>query len=173
MERGPKQSPILQLVQRCGEEASGYTYKGFWSTAANRDEVQDLTLEFPKRWHVEEFFHDHQDLGWKRAGTLNLNIRYGQMSLALLAQGVLHQLRQRLGPPFDHWQAGHLAEKLLRGLDGDIRVWQDTIVVTYYNAPEADKLRQHYEGLPQKLQSEGVDPRIPWLYNFKLDFRFK
>ncbi len=95
------------------------------------------------------------------------------MSLALLAQGVLHQLRQRLGPPFDHWQATHLAEKLLRGLDGDIRVWQDTIVVTYYNAPEADKLRQHYEGLPEKLQSEGVDPRIPWLYNFKLDFRFK
>lgn len=173
LERAPEQTPILQLVQRCGEAASGYTYKGFWSTALNRDEIQDLVVEFPQRWHVEEFFHDHQDLGWKRAGTLNLNIRYGQMSLALLAQGVLHQLRQRLGQPFDHWQATHLAEKLLRGLDGDIRVWQDTIVVTYYNAPEADKFRHHYEGLPQKLQSEGVDPRIPWLYNFKLDFRFK
>jgi hypothetical protein len=27
--------------------------------------------------------------------------------------------------------------------------------------------------LPQILESENVDPRIPWLYNFKLDFRFR
>lgn len=170
--RAPNQPPIFQLVQRCGEKAGHYTYKGFWSTA-DRDEVQDLIVDFPKRWHIEEFFHDHQDLGWKRAGTLNLNIRYGHMSLALLAQGALHQLRQRLGPPFANWQAHQLAKKLLAGLDGDIRVCKDTIVVTYYNAPQADQLRQHYQGLPDKLKTEGVDPRIPWLYDFKLDFRFK
>jgi hypothetical protein len=28
----------------------------------------------------------------------------------------------------------------------------------------------HYQDLPLKLQSEGVDPGIPWLYSFKLDF---
>jgi hypothetical protein len=27
--------------------------------------------------------------------------------------------------------------------------------------------------LPQILEREKVDPRIPWLYNFKLDFRFR
>jgi hypothetical protein len=58
-------------------------------------------------------------------------------------------------------------------LEGDVRVHQDTIVVTYYNAPEAARLREHYEHLPQKLQAEGVNPAVPWLYGFKLDFRFK
>lgn len=172
LDRGANRPPIFQLVQRCGEKKSDYRYKGFWCTA-DRPEVQDLIVEFPKRWHIEEFFHDHQALGWKRAGTLNLNVRYAQMSFALVAQAALHQLRQRLGPPFAQWQAEHLAKKLLAGLDGDIRVHDDTIVVTYYNAPDAERLRQHYEGLPEKLRAEGVKPNIPWLYDFKLDFRFK
>ena len=49
----------------------------------------------------------------------------------------------------------------------------DTILVTYYNAPQADRLRPRYENLPALLEAEGVDPHIPWLYNFKLDFRFQ
>jgi len=27
--------------------------------------------------------------------------------------------------------------------------------------------------MPEKLSSEGINPKIPWLYDFKLDFRFK
>ena len=50
---------------------------------------------------------------------------------------------------------------------------QQTIVVTLYNPPNAALLRHHYEHLPEKLAREGVDPQIPWLYNFKIDFRFK
>ena len=33
------------------------------------------------------------------AEILNLNIRYGQMTTALIAQALLHQLRRRLGEP--------------------------------------------------------------------------
>ena len=121
---------------------------------------------------MEEFFNTHQALGWKRAGTMNLNVRYGQMTMALIAQAAIHQLRQRLGEPVGNWDAAHLAKSLFRGLDGDVRVNQDTIVVTYYNAPNVERLREHYENLPDKLRQENVDPRIPWLYNFKLDFRF-
>lgn len=164
--------PVYELVQRCGERPGDYTYKGFWSTTEDLPEEQ-LTVEFPQRWHIETFFHDHQQLGWKRAGTQNLNIRYGQMSLALLAQGALHELRQRLGEPFLHCQAPTLAKNLLSGLDGDIRVRKDTIILTYYNAPHADRLAPLFQGLPQILAAEGIDPHIPWLYGFKLDFRFK
>ena len=45
--------------------------------------------------------------------------------------------------------------------------------LTYYNAPNAGAWKSHFENLPQRLQTEGVDPRVPWLYKFKLDFRFK
>jgi hypothetical protein len=164
--------PLSQWIQRTGEQATQYQYKGFVTTAT-LDGPDPLITDFPKRWHVEEFFHDHQELGWQKAGTHNLNIRYGRMTLALLAQAALHQLRQRLGEPAVHWQASHLAKSLLAGMDGDIRVHHDTIVVTFYNAPLAKELRLHYENLPAQLEAEGIKPEVPWLYNFKLDFRFK
>ena len=162
---------FYRLVQRCGEREDEYRFKGFVSTRADR-EVEALTVDYPRRWHVEEFFNKSQDLGWKRAGTLNLNIRFGRMTMALLAQGCLHQLRQRLGKPYDSWDASHFARNILSGIDGDLRVCDDTILVTYYNAPNADRLHNHFSGLPKKLEHEGVDPRIPWLYDLKLDFRF-
>jgi len=52
-------------------------------------------------------------------------------------------------------------------------VKDDTIIVTYYNAPNSERMKTHYEGLPDKLAKEVVCPSVPWLYNFKLDFRFK
>lgn len=161
-----------QIIQRCGEASENYSFKGFVSTQPG-NEVELLTLQYPERWHVEEFFNANQALGWKRAGTHNLHIRYAQMTFALLAQAALYQVRQRLHEPYAHWDAAHLAQKLLAGLDGDIRVSEDTIIVTFYNAPNADKLSRHYSRLPAKLSAEGIDPHIPWLYGFKLDFRFK
>ena len=29
------------------------------------------------------------------------------------------------------------------------------------------------QGPARKLERDGVDPQIPWLYNFKLNFRFQ
>jgi hypothetical protein len=95
------------------------------------------------------------------------------MTMALLAQAALHQLRRRLGEPFSGWDAGHLAKSLLAGLEGDVRVKNDTIIVTFYNAPNVEQLQQHYEELPGRLQSEHIDPQIPWLHGLKLDFRFR
>jgi hypothetical protein len=164
--------PLYQFVQRCGERNTEYHFKGFGCTR-DTQEVPALIEDYPKRWHLEEFFNANQALGWKRAGTLNLNIRYGHMSMALIAQAALHQFRNRLGEPYLHWDAAHLARDLFCGLDGDIRVQEDTIHVTFYNAPNAPLLAQHYEHLPQKLIQDNIDPHIPWLYNFKLDFHFK
>lgn len=171
----PKDSqagPFCQYVQRLGERPEEYQFKAFLATR-DGDEVDALTRDFPKRWHVEEFFNAHQALGWNRAGTCNLNIRYGQMTMALIAQAAVDQFRKRLAPPATSWDAKHLAKAYFMGLEGDVRVERDTIVVTYYNAPAADSLRQQYEGLPAKLRDEGVDPRIPWLYGFELDFCFR
>jgi hypothetical protein len=161
-----------QFVQRNGECADEWSFKGFLSTS-DRDEVQALTQDFPKRWHVEEFFNANQALGWKRAGTMNLNIRYGQMTMALIAQAAIHSLRSRLGKPYCHWDADHLAKDLFFALEGDVRIVKDTILVTYYNAPNSERLKAYYMDLPQKLSEENIDPRVPWLYNYKLDFCFR
>lgn len=161
-----------QFVQRSGERSDEWFYKGFLSTR-DRDEVDALTRDFPKRWHVEEFFNANQALGWKRAGTMNLNIRYGQMTMALIAQAAIHGLRSRLGEPFCNWDATHLAKDIFFRMEGDVRVTHDTIVVTYYNAPNSERLRTHYQGLPTKLAKDNIKCQVPWLYNYKLDFRFR
>ena len=172
----PKNSaagPFHQFIQRTGERPEDYHFKAFLSTR-DGDEAEALTWEFPKRWHVEEFFNANQALGWDRAGTCNLHIRYGQMTMALIAQAAIHQFRERLGPPAQTWDAAHLAKAYFAGLEGDVRVVDgNTIQVTYYNAPDASRLSEHYEALPAKLRTAGIDPRVPWLYEFLLDFRFR
>jgi hypothetical protein len=112
-------------------------------------------------------------MGWHRTGTLKLNIRYGQLTTSLRAQAAVYQLRQRLAKPAADGDATPLARHLFEGLEGDIRVRQETLVVTLYNAPNAELLRAHYENLPDKLRQQSVDPHLPWLYNFKLHFRFQ
>jgi hypothetical protein len=164
--------PSHQFIQRKGETQHDYDFKAFLCTT-DRDEVQDLSVNYPQRWHIEEFLKNNQALGWHRAGTMNLNIRYGQMTMALIAQAACSMMQQRIGSPVDQWDAEHLAKGFFRGLEGDIRVQHDTIVVTYYNAPNPDLMKIHYENLPEKLSFEAITPTIPWLYDFKLDFRFK
>ena len=93
-------------------------------------------------------------MGWNRAATLNLNIRYGKLSLALIAQAAAYQLRSKLPNPYSKWSAKHLVDSLFRGIDGDLRVKNDT-------------------SLPQRLEKGGVNPKIPWLFDLKVDLRFK
>jgi len=161
-----------QFIQRKGEREGDYDFKAFLCTA-DRDELQDLSLNYPERWHIEEFFKNYQSLGWDRAGTMNLNIRYGKMTMALIAQAASHMIRQRIGEPFRQWDAEHMAKHFFGALEGDIRVKKDTILVTYYNVPNVERIRTYYEDLPAKLDREGVCPMVPWLYDFKLDFKFK
>ena len=170
--KGSEQGPFHQFIQRKGEDKESYDFKAFLSTA-DRDELQDLSQNYPGRWEIEEFFDSYQALGWDRAGTMNLNIQYGKMTMALIAQAASSMMRQRIGSPCDEWDAEHMARHFLGALEGDIRVKGDTIVVTYYNAPNPEKMKASYENLPGKLVEEGVRPTVPWMYDFKLDFRFK
>ena len=160
------------ISQREGETTRDYVYKSFLSTSSKPATVL-LSEMYRERWAIEDFFNFDGAMGFDRASTFNLNIRYGKMSLALLAQAATYELRKKLPQPYDRWDSTHLAEAVLTKLDGDIRVKDDTIIVTCYNVPKELNLHKHYNDLPAKLISEGINPKIPWLYDFKLDFRFK
>ncbi len=57
------------------------------------------------------------------------------MTMALIAQAAIDRLRKRLAQPDASWDAEHLAKAYFAGLEGDVRVEGNTIIVTYYNAP--------------------------------------
>lgn len=160
------------IVQRQGEIPGKYNYKPFLTTSP-KDPVELLTKIYPERWTIEEFFNFNGDMGWNRASTFNLNIKYGKQTMALLAQAATHQLKNKLPQPYKQWDANHMAQQILTNMEGDIRVEGDTIIVTYYRDHQDLGLAQHYQNLPQILEKEGINPKIPWLFDFKLDFRFK
>jgi len=101
----------------------------------------------------------------------NLNIRYGQMTMALLAQTVLHSCAADWANLF-HLGRGSFCQVALGRLGGrhPVRRYNRGHVLQRPNVP---LLREHYEGLPHRLEKEHIDPHIPWLYGFKLDFRFR
>ena len=163
---------MRQIVQRTGETQADYAYKAF-VTNSQLPAAELMTRLFPQRWNIEEFFNLESALGWNRASTLNLHIRFAKLTMALIAQAAIYQLRTKLPDEIKNWTAESMARKLFTGIDGDLRVKNDTIIVTFYNAPQADILKKHYVDLPQQLESQRIDPRVPWLYNFKVDYRFK
>ena len=110
---------------------------------------------------MEEFFNAHQALGWDRAGTCNLNIRYGQMTMALIAQAAIDQIRKRLAPPAANWDARHMATAYFAGLEGDVRVDGDTIIVTYYNAPDGGQAAGALRGLTGQAAGRKGRPAGP------------
>jgi hypothetical protein len=69
--------------------------------------------------------------------------------------------------------AAMLSEKVFTNMEGDIRVKGDTIVITYYKDHEILGLREKYHNISQQLENENISPKIPWLYDYKLEFRFK
>lgn len=166
------QTPLRLIVQRTGERPRNYSYTPF-VTSSSLPAQHLMTILFPERWNIEEFFNTEQALGWQRARTWNLHIRSNKLALALMAQAAIYQLRQHLPPEMANWSIAQLAQHLFAGIDGDLRVAHDTILVTLYNAPRDQSFQACYEHLPKLLESEGVDPHVPWLYNLKVDFRFK
>ena len=163
--------PFRLIAQRTGENAKNYTYDAFITTS-NKDAQQLITQIYDQRWSIEEFFRFENRMGLKRASTLNLNIRYGKLALAMIAQAATYQLRGSLNSEYKKWDAPHLANEILAWQDGDIKVKDDTIIVTMYGTPKHLNI-ENYRNLPQQLQKQNINPKIPWLYDFKLDFRFR
>lgn len=159
------------IAQRTGESQKNYSYNAFLTTSKD-DPVKLICKNYDERWTVEEFFRFENEMGINRASTLNLNIRYGMLALAMIAQAATYQLRNNLYENYKQWDAHHLASEMLAWTDGDIRVMDDTIIVTVYNASKHLKVEK-YMNLPNILIKGGINPKIPWLFDFKLDFRFK
>ena len=157
------------IAERFGEKAYNY---GAFLTTSNENAKTLLCDNYDQRWSVEEFFRFENDMGLNRASTMNLNIRYGSLAMSMLAQGAIHELRKNLKNEYKKWDARHVANEILAWNDGDIKVKDDTIIVTLYG--HSDYLdTEEYTNLPQKLMKNNIDPHIPWLYNYKLDFKFK
>ena len=64
-----------------------------------------------------------------------------------------------------------IAEQVLTNMEGDIRVKDDTIIVTFYRDREELNLKNNFENMPQRLLSEVWIPKylalliLSWILN--------
>ncbi len=66
-------------MQREGEVNTQYNYMSFLSRS-NKPAVDLLSEKYPQRWSIEDFFNFDGAMGFDRASTFNLNIRYGKIA---------------------------------------------------------------------------------------------
>jgi len=88
------------ICQREGETQKDYFYKSFL-TISDKPATLLLGEKYLERWSIEEFFNFDGAMGFDRASTFNLNIRYGKMALALVAQAATYELRKKLPEPYN------------------------------------------------------------------------
>ena len=84
--------------------------------------------------------------------------RYGKMTMALIAQVTIHQVKKKLPKPYTDWTADYLAKSIFCGIDGDLKIKDNTIIVALYNVPKSLNFKQHHENLPEKLLEERIEP---------------
>ena len=133
------------------------------------------TLAMPtytKRWRIENFFAEHHFMGIDRLPSLNLNAIQAMLSLRLLAFQVIDNFRHDLGPKYNTMTPELIHRHFIDGVQGRIQLRNDVIELSIYGFEHQTAVAALFTHLDQKLESAGIDPRIPWLGNRRLRFKF-
>ena len=159
------------LVERFEEEGE-IRYVGFLST--DERSAQELLLEvYPRRWRIENWFKENDFLGIDSFPCLELNGIGASPALKLLAYNLFSAFRSDLGGSFARMQPETLYQNFLRHVQGKIQLENHEIVVTLYGHPHQQVLVPRFDSLKEKLEAKNIDPRVPWLNNYPVRFRFK
>lgn len=166
------QGTLTLLVERFQNQEGEIRYVGFLST--DERSAEELLLKvYPRRWRIENWFKENDFLGIDSFPCLQLNGIGASLALKLLAYNIFSAFRSDLGGSFARMQPESFYQNFLRHVQGKVQLEKEEIVVTLYGHPHQELLAPRFHRLKEKLQSKGVDPRIPWLNNYPVRFRFK
>jgi len=127
---------------------------------------------YTKRWRIEDFFLENEFLGVNRLPSLNLNLIQAMLSLRLLAYHVLDNFRHDLGPDFRNKTPKTIYRDFINGVQGRIQLRGNTIEVRIYGFQHDAVVSSLMSDLDDQLKCADVEPRIPWLRNRTIQFKF-
>ena len=127
---------------------------------------------YTKRWRIENFFAENAFLGVNHLPSLHLNAIQTMLSLRLLAFHVMDNFRHDLGAAYQQKTPELIQREFIDGVQGRVQLRGNLIEVSIYGFEHEAAAAAILTNLDTKLESAGVDPRIPWLGNRRLRFTF-
>lgn len=83
----------------------------------------------------------------------------------------MSSFRANLGKDFAIFNVGAIYERFFNK-QALVRLHYDMIKVSIYGHPYGHLLKSMYHNLSDKLERKGINCRVPWLNNHKLEFEF-
>jgi hypothetical protein len=147
--------------------------KYFGLITPKHDLIAEVAMPtYTKRWNIEDFFSENGFLGVDRLPSLNLNAIQAMLSLRLLAFQVIDNFRHDLGGSYKNNTPKLIHRQFIDGVQGRIQLRGNTIEVNVYGFEHENAVAGLLSNINEKLEKAGVDPRIPWLRNRCLKFKF-
>ena len=137
------------------------------------DQAEEEAVEmYSNRWGIEFWFDEGNFLGLSDIPSIELNEVTMHLAMKLIAYDLISAFRANLGGEYIPMNAETICEKFFKE-QALIRLRDNEITVTICGSPRREELEALYVDLNAKLESKGIEPKVPWLNNHTLRFEFK
>lgn len=141
-------------------------------TNDEKSEEEKIVEMYSGRWGIEFWFDEGKFLGIDKLPGIELNEINLCLATKLVAYNVMSAFRANVGGENLGHNLSTIYEKFFN-VQALVKLRGDRILVTIYGHPQEDEIGPLYHDLQQKLRHKGIQPRVSWLNNHFLEFKFK
>lgn len=136
----------------------------------------DLIERYARRWRIENWFAGPGS--YTHLGALTspkADISDATKAFKVLVDDLMTLLKHDVGKEYMDMDSKRFFREVLGEgrLQAHVKLEADTVVVTFEKFNTQYLIEPLFENLNKKLEAIGVDPRVPWLNNHKIEIRFK
>ena len=128
---------------------------------------------YSRRWRIENWFNENSFLGLNCLPSLELHAIQAALTLRLVAHHLMDNFRMNLASKFAKMTPELIHRHFIRGVQGKVQLKKEQIHIDIYGFRHQAMVKNIFTNLENKLLAKGIDPRVPWLNNYKLHFEFK
>ncbi len=128
---------------------------------------------YSRRWRIENFFNYNIFLGIDYLPSLEINAIQTALTLKMLSFNLLDNFRKNLPYPFSKMKPESIHKKFIQGGQGKVQVKKGKLQIDIYGLANRHIVEPMFKNLEQKLISQNIYPRCPWLNDHVLNFTFK
>lgn len=158
-----------KLIIVCFQEDGEDKYYGYLTNDKESPEEEILEI-YTKRWGIENFFKEDLFLNIDKLPGIGLNKISTMLAIKLIGHCIVSCLRRDIGGNYSKTEIEGIFEKFLN-LQALVQSKGHTIHVTYHRYPP--ELEALFQNINEKLKDKGIDSKVPWLNDKKLQFHFK